>query len=95
MGRYSQSLDIFRQAGDVGRSLDHEIYHYIGELLLHSAAACEQKETACQTLAEAKQYFQKSVQIGKKLESFQKLAELHRKDKEYLKAIDVLESYLL
>lgn len=95
MGRYSQALETFQQACVLGSSLDYEISHYIGELLLHSAAARDHKETASQELLEAKQHFLRSVKVGKKLESFQRLAELHRRDKEYLKAIEVLEGYLL
>ncbi|KNC21821.1 putative Bardet-Biedl syndrome 4 protein [Lucilia cuprina] len=95
MGRYNQSLSIFREAEELSTRLDHEIFHFIGELLLRSAAARNQYELAHQEELEAKTYFQKAVQTGKKLESFQRLAEIHRKEKEYNKAIEVLENCLL
>lgn len=95
MGRYNQSLGIFREAEELSTRLDHEIFHFIGELLLRSAASRNQVEMAQQEELEAKAYFQKAVQTGKKLESFQRLAEIHRKEKEYNKAIEVLESCLL
>lgn len=95
MGRYNQSLSIFREAEELSTRLDHEIFHFIGELLLRSAASRNQVEMAHQEELEAKAYFQKAVQTGKKLESFQRLAEIHRKEKEYNKAIEVLENCLL
>ncbi|XP_037895767.1 Bardet-Biedl syndrome 4 protein homolog [Glossina fuscipes] len=95
MGRYNQSLDTFREAEDLSTRLDHEIFHFIGELLLRSSASRNQVEMALKEQQEAKQYFQKAIQTGKKLESFQRLAEIHRKEKDYSKAIEVLESCLL
>ena len=95
MGRYNQSLSIFREAEELSTRLDHEIFHFIGELLLRSAASRNQLQMAQKEELEAKTYFQKAVQTGKKLESFQRLAEIHRKGKEYHKAIEVLESCLL
>ncbi|TMW54550.1 hypothetical protein DOY81_000344 [Sarcophaga bullata] len=95
MGRYNQSLSIFREAEELSTRLDHEIFHFIGELLLRSAASRNQLQMAQKEELEAKTYFQKAVQTGKKLESFQRLAEIHRKAKEYHKAIEVLESCLL
>uniref|UniRef100_A0A1A9W2E1 Uncharacterized protein n=1 Tax=Glossina brevipalpis TaxID=37001 RepID=A0A1A9W2E1_9MUSC len=95
MGRYNQSLDTFREAEDLSTRLDHEIFHFIGELLLRSSASRNQIEMALKEQQEAKQYFQKAIQTGKKLESFQRLAEIHRKEKDYSKAIEVLESCLL
>lgn len=95
MGRYNQSLDTFREAEDLSTRLDHEIFHFIGELLLRSSASRNQVEMALKEQQEAKLYFQKAIQTGKKLESFQRLAEIHRKEKDYSKAIEVLESCLL
>uniref|UniRef100_A0A1B0FKH8 Uncharacterized protein n=1 Tax=Glossina morsitans morsitans TaxID=37546 RepID=A0A1B0FKH8_GLOMM len=95
MGRYNQSLDTFREAEDLSTRVDHEIFHFIGELLLRSSASRNQVEMALKEQQEAKLYFQKAIQTGKKLESFQRLAEIHRKEKDYSKAIEVLESCLL
>ncbi|XP_073846172.1 Bardet-Biedl syndrome 4 [Musca autumnalis] len=95
MGRYNQSLAIFRDAEELSTRLDHEIFHFIGELLLRSAASRNEMEMAQKEEQEAKVYFQKAVQTGKKIESFQRLAEILRKEKQYHKAIEVLESCLL
>ncbi|XP_061400679.1 Bardet-Biedl syndrome 4 protein homolog [Musca vetustissima] len=95
MGRYNQSLAIFRDAEELSTRLDHEIFHFIGELLLRSAASRNELEMAQREEQEAKAYFQKAVQTGKKVESFQRLAEILRKEKQYHKAIEVLESCLL
>uniref|UniRef100_A0A1I8MMS2 Uncharacterized protein n=1 Tax=Musca domestica TaxID=7370 RepID=A0A1I8MMS2_MUSDO len=95
MGRYNQSLAIFRDAEELSTRLDHEIFHFIGELLLRSAASRNEWEMAQKEEQEAKVYFQKAVQTGKKIESFQRLAEILRKEKQYHKAIEVLESCLL
>lgn len=95
MGRYNQSLAIFRDAEELSTRLDHEIFHFIGELLLRSAASRNQLELANKEEQEAKAYFQKAVQTGKKIESFQRLAEILRKEKQYHKAIEILDSSLL
>ncbi|XP_037953653.1 Bardet-Biedl syndrome 4 protein homolog [Teleopsis dalmanni] len=95
MGRFNQALNVFREAEELSPRPDHEIYHYIGSLLHRSSSASNQLEVARQEAAEAKMYFQKAVQCGKKLESFQRLAEIYRKEKEYGKAIEVLENCLL
>ncbi|XP_036344467.1 Bardet-Biedl syndrome 4 protein homolog [Rhagoletis pomonella] len=95
MGRFNQALSIFREAEELSPRQDHEICHFIGELLHRSAAACNQFALARQEEAEAKVYFEKAVQSGKKLESFQRLGEILRKEKDYSKAIEVLENCLL
>ncbi|XP_054738265.1 Bardet-Biedl syndrome 4 protein homolog [Anastrepha obliqua] len=95
MGRFNQALSVFREAEELSPRQDHEICHFIGELLHRSAAACNQLTLAHQEEAEAKVYFEKAVQSGKKLESFQRLAEILRKEKDYGKAIEVLENCLL
>ncbi|XP_039955122.1 Bardet-Biedl syndrome 4 protein homolog isoform X1 [Bactrocera tryoni] len=95
MGRFNQALDIFREAEELAPRQDHEICHFIGELLHRSAAAANQLAIARQEEAEAKMYFEKAVQAGKKLESFQRLAEILRKEKDYARAIEVLENCLL
>ncbi|XP_034477098.1 Bardet-Biedl syndrome 4 protein homolog isoform X2 [Drosophila innubila] len=94
MGRFGQALSVFREAEQQSPRKDHEIYHYLGELLYRAAATQPQLEVARQQQTEARGYFELAVQTGKKLESYVRLAELYRKDKEYQKAIDVLEACL-
>ncbi|ALC41747.1 BBS4 [Drosophila busckii] len=94
MGRFGQALSVFREAEAHSPRKDHEIYHYLGELLYRAAANQPQLELARQQQAEAKSYFEQAVQTGKKQESYIRLAELYRKDKEYQQAIDVLEACL-
>ncbi|CAD7014755.1 Bardet-Biedl syndrome 4 protein homolog isoform X3 [Ceratitis capitata] len=95
MGSFNQALNLFREAEELSPRQDHEICHFIGELLHRSAAAANQLAVARHEEAEAKVYFEKAVQSGKKLESFQRLAEILRKEKDYAKAIEVLENCLL
>ncbi|XP_034651823.1 Bardet-Biedl syndrome 4 protein homolog [Drosophila subobscura] len=94
MGRFSQSLDVFREAEQRSPRKDHEIYHYLGELLYRAATTQTQLELAKKQQDEARAYFELAVQTGKKLESHVRLAELYRKDKQYQQAIDVLENCL-
>ncbi|XP_017960051.1 Bardet-Biedl syndrome 4 protein homolog isoform X3 [Drosophila navojoa] len=94
MGRYSQALSVFRDAEQQSPRPDHEIFHYLGELLYRSAATQPQLEAARQQQKEAREYFERAVQSGKKQESYIRLAELYRKEKDYQKAIDVLEACL-
>ncbi|KAH8300118.1 hypothetical protein KR044_010183 [Drosophila immigrans] len=94
MGRFGQALSVFREAELHSPRKDHEIYHYLGELLYRAAATQPQLEMARQQQTEARGYFELAVQTGKKLESYVRLAELYRKDKEYQRAIDVLEACL-
>ncbi|XP_017038768.1 Bardet-Biedl syndrome 4 protein homolog isoform X2 [Drosophila ficusphila] len=94
MGRFSQALGVFREAEQRSGRQDHEIYHYLGELLFRAATTQGQKELANQQQDEARAYFELAVQSGRKLESYVRLAELYRKDKQYQKAIDVLETCL-
>ncbi|EDW33347.1 GL19930 [Drosophila persimilis] len=94
MGRFSQALDVFREAEQSSPRKDHEIYHYLGELLYRSATTQSQLEMAKKQQDEARAYFELAVQTGKKMESHVRLAELYRKDKQYQQAIDVLENCL-
>ncbi|KAH8280327.1 hypothetical protein KR018_002873 [Drosophila ironensis] len=94
MGRYSQALGVFREAEQRSSLKDHEIYHYLGELLFRAATTQSQMELARKQQEEAQAYFELAVQTGRKLESYVRLAELYRKDKQYQKAIDVLETCL-
>ncbi|XP_050743391.1 Bardet-Biedl syndrome 4 protein homolog isoform X2 [Drosophila biarmipes] len=94
MGRFNQALGVFREAEQRSSRPDHEIYHYLGELLYRAATTQGQKELANQQQAEARSYFELAVQSGRKQESYIRLAELYRKDKQYQQAIDVLETCL-
>ncbi|XP_065719380.2 BBSome complex member BBS4 homolog isoform X2 [Drosophila suzukii] len=94
MGRFNQALGVFREAEQRSIRPDHEIYHYLGELLYRAATTQSQKEMANQQQAEARSYFELAVQSGRKLDSYIRLAELYRKDKQYQRAIDVLETCL-
>ncbi|XP_033155710.1 Bardet-Biedl syndrome 4 protein homolog isoform X3 [Drosophila mauritiana] len=94
MGRFSQALGVFREAEQRSSRQDHEIYHYLGELLYRAATTQSQKDVASQQQDEARSYFELAVQSGRKLESYVRLAELCRKDKQYQKAIEILENCL-
>ncbi|XP_055837084.1 Bardet-Biedl syndrome 4 protein homolog [Episyrphus balteatus] len=96
MGRFNQALGVFREAETLSPRQDHEIFHYIGELLYRKATNNKQLNTSSsEDENEAKIYFQRAVQNGKKLESYQRLAEIYRKEKDYSKAIEILEMSLL
>jgi Bardet-Biedl syndrome 4 protein len=43
---------------------------------------------------EAKEYFKRAITNGKQIQSYKKLAAIYRKDKDYPKAIELLESSL-
>lgn len=66
---------------------DHEIYHHIGELL------CMNLDSKA-NISEAKEYFKRAIMDGKQIQSYKKLATLYRKEKDYPKAIELLESSL-
>ncbi|KAL5288073.1 BBS4 family protein [Megaselia abdita] len=86
MGRYEQALEVYREAEELSNRPDNEIFHFIGEILLLSDNPNSRQE--------AKQYFQKAVEHGKMIDSFKRLAELHRQEKDYSKAVEVLEACL-
>ncbi|XP_020818248.1 Bardet-Biedl syndrome 4 protein homolog isoform X2 [Drosophila serrata] len=94
MGRFSQALGVFREAEQRSNRPDHEIYHYLGELLYRAATTQSQMEVARQQQDESRAYFELATQSGRKLESFVRLAELYRKEKQYQKAIELLETCL-
>lgn len=83
MGRYEQALQVFREAEELSNRPDNEIFHFIGEILLLNNSR-----------QEAKEYFQKAVEHGKMIDSFKRLAELFRQEKDYSKAIEILETCL-
>lgn len=94
MGRFSQALGVFREAEQRSSRPDHEIYHYLGELLYRAATTQSHSEVARQQQEESRGYFELAIQSGRRLESYVRLAELYRKDKQYQKAIEVLETCL-
>lgn len=67
---------------------DHEVYFYIGNLL------CLNLKHSKANILDAKEYFRRSIMCGKQLETYKTLAKIHRKEKDYLKAIELLESSL-
>ncbi|CRL00187.1 CLUMA_CG013461, isoform A [Clunio marinus] len=86
MGRYNQSLEIFLKAESLLDSPDHEVYHYIGDLLRLNVK--HNKEN----ILDAKDYFKRSIMCGKQIKTYKTLADIYRKEKDYLKAIELLEN---
>ncbi|KAG5677485.1 hypothetical protein PVAND_007243 [Polypedilum vanderplanki] len=88
MGKLSQSLEIFLKAESCLEAPDFEIYQAIGELLRlntkHSKA----------NLLDIKEYFRRSIMCGKQIQTYKTLASIFRKEKDYVKAIELLESSL-
>ncbi|XP_055381761.1 Bardet-Biedl syndrome 4 protein homolog [Condylostylus longicornis] len=105
MGRFKQSMGVFREAERMSTQLrrpDPEICHYIAEILQWNI---QQKFESGKKLSsldsnnsnlmnEVKEYYQKAIQIGKKFESYKRLAEIYRNEREYNKAIEILENCL-
>lgn len=88
MGKYNQSLEIFLKAESCLESPDHEVYHYIGDLL------CLKAKHSKDNILDAKEYFKRSIMSGKQIQTYKTLAEIYRKEKDFLKAIELLESSL-
>jgi Bardet-Biedl syndrome 4 protein len=88
MNRYNQSLEIFLKAESCLESPDHEVYQYIGDLLLLNVKHSKGN------MLDAKEYFKRSIMCGKQIETYKKLSYIYRKEKDYLKAIELLESSL-
>lgn len=86
MGKYNQSLEIFLKAESCLQSPDHEVYHYIGDLLSLNAKHSKGN------ILDAKEYFRRSIMCGKQMETYKTLAKIYRKEKDFLKAIELLES---
>jgi Bardet-Biedl syndrome 4 protein len=88
MGKFNQSLEIFIKAESYLEAPDHEIYHFIAELLRlntrHSKAS----------LLDVKEYFRRSIMAGKQIQTYKTLASIYRKEKDFVKAIELLESSL-
>lgn len=89
LGKYNQSLEIFLKAESYLDSPDHEIYHHIADLLRMNA-----KHSRATNLLDAKEYFRRSIMCGKQIHTYKTLANIYRKEKDYIKAIELLESSL-
>lgn len=89
MGRFRQSLEIFLKAESVQARPDHEVYHFIAELFYMNLGSNPKT-----SLAESKEYYKRAIMNGKQISSYQKLSEIYRKEKDYPKAIELLESSL-
>lgn len=88
MGKYNQSLEIFLKAESCLESPDHEVYHHIGKLL------CLNAKHSKTHILDAKEYFKRSIMCGKQVETYKTLARIYRKEKDFLKAIELLEMCL-
>lgn len=88
MGKFNQSLEIFLKAESCLQSPDHEVYHYIGDLL------CLNAKHSKGNILDAKEYFKRSILCGKQVDTYKTLARIYRKEKDFLKAIELLESCL-
>ena len=89
MGKNNQALEIFLKAESCLESPDHELYEYIGDLLCLKA-----KHSKTGVLLDAKEYFKRSIMCGKQIRTYKTLAGIYRKEKDFLKAIELLESSL-
>lgn len=88
MGKNNQALEILLKAESCLESPDHELYHYIGELL------CLKAKHSKAGVLDAKEYFKRSIMCGKQIQTYKTLAGIYRKEKDFLKAIELLESSL-
>lgn len=88
MGKYNQSLEIFLKAESYLESPDHEVYHFIGELL------CLNVKHSKSTAMDAKEYFKRSIMCGKQIQTYKVLARIYRKERDFPKAIELLEGCL-
>lgn len=67
---------------------DYEVYHYIADLLRLNA-----KHSKANIL-DVKEYFRRSIMCGKQIQTYKTLANIYRKEKDYTKAIEILEGSL-
>lgn len=88
MGKNNQALEMFFKAESCLESPDHELYHYIGDLL------CLKAKHSKTGVIDAKEYFKRSIMCGKQIQTYITLAGIYRKEKDFLKAIELLESSL-
>ena len=70
-------------------SPDHEIYHFIADLIRMNA-----QHSKGTNILDAKEYFRRSIMCGKHIHTYKTLAGIYRKEKDYIKAIELLESSL-
>lgn len=92
MGKYNQSLEMFLKAESYLESPDHEIYHYIGKLM--SLNAKQQSKRASAATYDAKEYFKRAIMSGHQIDSYKELSSIYRKEKDYHRAVELLESCL-
>ncbi|XP_055708438.1 Bardet-Biedl syndrome 4 protein homolog [Phlebotomus papatasi] len=88
MGRFKQSLDVFLKAEALLDKPDHELYYFIGDLLLKNVGQPRAGPK------EAKEYIVRGIQNGKHLDSYKKLAEIYLSEDDLPKAIEILENSL-
>lgn len=88
IGRFKQSLEILIRTETLLKKPDCVSYYYIGKLLTRKDIS------NCQSSLNAKDYFVKAIQTGRHLESMKELAELHVKEGDWRKSIDLLETCL-
>ncbi|KAL7050499.1 hypothetical protein ACKWTF_004101 [Chironomus riparius] len=86
--KYNQSLEIFLKAESYLEAPDYEVYHYIADLLRLNA-----KHSKANIL-DVKEYFRRSIMCGKQIHTYKTLANIYRKEKDYTKAIELLEGSL-
>lgn len=95
VGRWKQSLEVFFKAELLLSRPDPQVYHYIGELLYMNEGTMSVSSTSTiKNLAAAKEYFQRAIQNGKSIESYEKLALIYKEESNYPNAIEMLESTL-
>jgi Bardet-Biedl syndrome 4 protein len=92
MGKYNQSLEMFLKAESFLQSPDHEIYHFIGKLMWLNTK--HQTESSSSRTNDAKEYYKRAIMSGHQLESYKELAVMYRKEKDFHKSIELLESCL-
>jgi Bardet-Biedl syndrome 4 protein len=88
MGKFNQSLEIFLKAESCLEAPDYEVYHFIAELLRQNT-----RHSKANSL-DVKEYFRRSIMCGKQVKTYKTLASIFRKERDYIKAIELLESSL-
>lgn len=84
---------MFLKAESYLESPDHEIYHFIGKLLCLNAKQ-QTKKMATTTSYDAKEYFRRAIMSGHQIDSYKELSSIYRREKDYHRAIELLESCL-
>lgn len=88
MGSLKLALDTFLQTEKLMERPDYEVYHYIGELLFRNIG---QPRAG---LPEAKEYFKQAILCGKHPKTYKIMAEIFIKEKDHMKAIEMIENCL-